>query len=77
MEEITEVVRIAIAMGSDDCCGGNMRFGPFLVIALILFILWVGGFVFFHVAGALIHLLLIIAVISLIVHFFTGSKTAV
>jgi Family of unknown function (DUF5670) len=54
-----------------------MRFGPFLVIALILFILWVGGFVFFHVAGALIHLLLIIAVISLIVHFFTGSKTEV
>ena len=33
------------------------------VLALILFILWVLGFVVFHVAGALIHLLLVIAVI--------------
>jgi hypothetical protein len=56
--------------------GGFMRFGPFLLIALLLFILWMGGFVFFHVAGFLIHLLLIFAVISLVVHFFTGSKTA-
>lgn len=53
-----------------------MRFGPFLGIALLLFVLWIGGFVFFHAAGFLIHLLLIFAVISVIVHFFTGSSTA-
>lgn len=53
-----------------------MRFGPFMGIALLLFVLWAGGFMFFHVAGFLIHLLLIFAVISLIIHFFTGSKTA-
>jgi Family of unknown function (DUF5670) len=52
-----------------------MRFGPFLLIAFLLFILWIGGFVFFHVAGFLIHLLLILAIISLVAHFFTGSKT--
>jgi hypothetical protein len=51
-----------------------MRFGPFLLIAILLGILWVGGFVFFHVAGFLIHLLLIFAVISLVVHLFTGAK---
>jgi Family of unknown function (DUF5670) len=53
-----------------------MRFGPFLLIAFLLFILWVCGFVFFHVAGFLIHLLLLFAVISLVAHLFTGPKTA-
>jgi hypothetical protein len=50
-----------------------MRFGPFLGLAILLVILWAGGFVFFHVAGFMIHLLLIFAVISLIVHLFAGS----
>jgi Family of unknown function (DUF5670) len=53
-----------------------MRFGPFLGIAILLLFLWVGAFVFFHVASFLIHLLLLLAVISLLVHFFTGSRTA-
>jgi Family of unknown function (DUF5670) len=53
-----------------------MRFGPFLGIALLLFVLWIGGFLMFHAAGILIHLLLLFAVISLIVHFVTGPKTA-
>lgn len=51
-----------------------MRFGPFLGLALLLMVLWVGGFLMFHVASALIHLLLLFAVISLVVHLFTGSK---
>jgi len=41
----------------------------FLILFFILVIMWVMGFIAFHVTGALIHLLLIIAVISLIVHF--------
>jgi Family of unknown function (DUF5670) len=53
-----------------------MRFAPFLGLALLLALLWVGGFVFFHVAGFLIHLLLIFAVISLIAHLFTAARTA-
>jgi hypothetical protein len=53
-----------------------MRLGPFLGLAILLAFLWVGGFVFFHVAGFLIHLLLIFAVISLIAHLFTGARTA-
>jgi hypothetical protein len=52
-----------------------MRFGPFLGIAILLAIVWVGSFVFFHVAGALIHLLLILAVISLVIHLFTSART--
>jgi len=41
----------------------------FLALFVILLILWLGGFFAFHVAGALIHLLLLFAAIALIVHF--------
>lgn len=45
-----------------------------LTIAAILVILWLLGFVAFHVAGGLIHILLIIAVIAIIVHFVRGRR---
>jgi hypothetical protein len=54
-----------------------MRFGPFLGIALLLLILWAGGFLMFHVASGLIHLLLLFAVISLVAHFVMGTSRAV
>jgi hypothetical protein len=44
-------------------------------LALVLFILWILGFGVFHVAGTLIHILLIAAVISIIVHFVSGRRT--
>ena len=53
-----------------------MRFGIFLILAVLLFIAWIGAFVAFHVAGALIHLLLLFAIISLVIHLFTGRRTA-
>ncbi len=53
-----------------------MRFGPFLMIALLLLIMWAGGFLMFHVASGLIHLLLLFAVISFVAHFFMGTRTA-
>ncbi len=46
----------------------------FLAIALVLVVLWAGGFLVFHVAGALIHLLLILAVISLVWNFIGGRR---
>jgi len=45
-------------------------------IFAILLILWLLGFSF-HVAGSLIHLLLIAAVIVLIVNLITGRRTVV
>ncbi len=51
-----------------------MRFGPFMIVALILFVLWTGGFVVFHTAGFLIHILLVLAVISLLAHLFTARR---
>src|ERR1700744_672086 len=47
----------------------------FLILAVVLVVLWLGGFVMFKSAGLLIHLLLLFAVISLILHFVTGRRT--
>ncbi len=48
----------------------------FMVLFMVLLIAWLLGFAAFHVAGGLIHLLLIVAVISLVLHFVRGTKTA-
>lgn len=40
-----------------------------ITLAIILGILWLLGWLVFHIAGGLIHLLLVIAVIAIIVHF--------
>ncbi|MEA3052353.1 MAG: hypothetical protein QOG72_1256 [Sphingomonadales bacterium] len=42
------------------------------VVAAILVVLWVCGFLFFKVAGGLIHILLVVAVIAVIAHFVRG-----
>jgi hypothetical protein len=43
-----------------------------MIIFVVLLLAWLGGFLVFHVAGGLIHLLLIIAVIALVVHLVRG-----
>jgi hypothetical protein len=48
-----------------------------LIIGIILLVLWALGFFAFHVAGGLIHLLLIIAVIVVVVHLIRGGRRAV
>jgi hypothetical protein len=45
------------------------------ILFVVLLIAWIGGFTMFHVAGGLIHLLLVFAVISLILHFVMGRRT--
>ena len=44
----------------------------FLFSAIVLFVAWVLGWFVFHVAGGLIHILLVVAIITLIVHFVRG-----
>jgi hypothetical protein len=56
--------------------GDEMRFGPFLVIALLLLVVWAGGFLMFHLASGLIHLLLLFAVISFVAHLVLGNRPA-
>jgi hypothetical protein len=48
-----------------------------LTIGVILLILWALGFFAFHVAGGLIHLLIVLAIIAFIVHLFTGRRAVV
>jgi hypothetical protein len=48
----------------------------FLALFAILLLLWLLGFFAFHVGSGLIHLLLIIAVIALVVHFVRGRSAA-
>ncbi len=47
----------------------------FLILALVLLVIWVGCFFVFHIAGFLIHLLILFAVISFIFHFLRGRTT--
>jgi hypothetical protein len=44
------------------------------ILAIVLLILWATGWLAFHVAGGLIHLLLVIALIVLVVQLFTGRR---
>jgi hypothetical protein len=48
-----------------------------LLIGIVLFVVWILGFTAFHVAGGLIHLLLVFAVIFVIAHLITGRRAAV
>ncbi len=46
-----------------------------LWLAIILVVAWLLGWGVFHVAGGLIHLLLVIAVVVVVINFFTGRRT--
>ena len=43
----------------------------FLIIALVLLLLWGGGLIF-HIAGFFIHILIVLAIISVVFHFLRG-----
>lgn len=45
-----------------------------LRIALILVVIWLVSFFAFHIAGGLIHLLLVVALVMAIVHFVRGRS---
>jgi len=49
-----------------------MKFSAFFAIFMILLLLWAGGFLVYHIANLLIHLLLVVAVIFLILHLLRG-----
>jgi hypothetical protein len=51
-----------------------MRF-LFLVLALLMFFVWIGAFVVFHVAAFFIHVLLVFALIFMVIHLVRGRRT--
>jgi len=50
------------------------RLSMFLTLFVILLVMWMLGLFAFHIGTGLIHLLLIIAVIFLVMHFFRGRS---
>jgi len=46
----------------------------FLILAVVLILLWLGGFFVLHISSFLIHLLLIVALISIIMNFVSGKR---
>jgi len=45
-----------------------------LILAIILLIAWLCGFLVFHVTSGLIHLIVVIAIILFILHFVRGRR---
>jgi len=46
----------------------------FIGLFAVLLVLWRLGFFAFHIAGGLIHILLVVAVVALILHFVRGGR---
>lgn len=48
---------------------GGETMSIFTILFIVLLIAWIMGFTVFHVASGLIHILLVVALISLVLHF--------
>jgi hypothetical protein len=48
----------------------------FLILAIILGLAWITGFGIFHVASAAIHILIVLAIISVLLHVVRGKKSS-
>ena len=53
------------------------KFEMLLILAIILLIAWLCGFLVFHVTSGLIHLIVVVAVILFILHFFRGGRRTI
>jgi hypothetical protein len=51
------------------------EFSMLVWLAVILLVAWLLGWGVFHVAGGLIHLLLVIAVVVFLINFISGRRT--
>jgi hypothetical protein len=47
-----------------------------MAVALVLAVLWLLGVISFHAVGGLVHILLIVALVALVLHFMRGRSTA-
>lgn len=70
-------MRATEAAGHGSCFMQTAEVLMLLAIGLILLIAWALGLFAFHVTGGLIHLLVVLAIVSFIVHLFTGTRRVV
>ncbi|HXN52511.1 MAG TPA: lmo0937 family membrane protein [Candidatus Acidoferrum sp.] len=47
------------------------------LIAAVLIVLWLLGFFAFHVSTGVVHVLLLIGIVMLVLHFFRGRSATV
>jgi hypothetical protein len=47
------------------------------ILAAVLIVLWLLGFFAFHVTSGLIHIVLVVGLILLLLHFLRGSAASV
>lgn len=46
-----------------------------MTIAVVLLVLWLLGFLAFHVTSGLIHIILVVALIMFVLHFVRGGRS--
>lgn len=46
------------------------------MIAAVLIVLWLLGFLAFHVSSGLLHIVLVVGIILLVMHFLRGRSVA-
>ena len=44
------------------------------ILVVVLVVLWLGGYFAFHIAGGLIHVLLVAAVVVLVIRLLQGRR---
>jgi hypothetical protein len=53
----------------------SMKSSAFLALFMVLLLLWAGGFLVYHVASLLIHLLLLAAIVFLVIHLVRARSS--
>jgi hypothetical protein len=60
----------------DGCAGPPPKLEACMIwLAVLLLVAWVLGWGVFHVAGGLIHLLLVVALVVFLFNFISGRRT--
>jgi uncharacterized protein DUF5670 len=66
----------SISVGYDVWAGPTQVLEACMIwLAVILFVAWLLGWGVFHVAGGLIHLLLVVALVVFLFNFISGRRT--
>jgi uncharacterized membrane protein (DUF485 family) len=72
----TPAAESAIVRGPEVAVALSLEgFSMLVWLAVILLVAWLLGWGVFHVAGGLIHLLLVIAVVVFLINFISGRRT--
>jgi hypothetical protein len=72
---IARVLRVRAGQIGMRCAVRRLKeYQMLLVIAIVLLVAWLLGFTVFHVTTGLIHVIVVVAVILFILHFFRGRR---